>query len=92
MSAVISISAGHRYGTARVCRAWRVSRSRHTQRMKSAFRTRKVSLRQRQSLSQVAVDICGIDSPPGRGESDGGRRCLAVVPLRAHGDARVRGT
>ena len=27
MSAVISISAGHRYGTARVCRAWRVPRS-----------------------------------------------------------------
>ena len=27
MSAVISISAGRRYGTARVCRAWRVSRS-----------------------------------------------------------------
>jgi putative transposase len=28
MSALISISAGRRYGTARVCRAWRVSRSR----------------------------------------------------------------
>jgi hypothetical protein len=28
MSAVISISAGRRYGVARVCQAWGVSRSR----------------------------------------------------------------